>query len=70
MRPQQRGGAPLRGDPSNKEIIMTMYEVDLVWRGGTYRERIEAMSAERARRAALERYPGATVLRVACVGRG
>lgn len=49
---------------------MSVYEVNIVWEGGTYRERIEAMSAERARRAALERYPGGTVLRVACVGRG
>jgi len=47
---------------------MSEYQVTLVWRGGTYRERIEAMSAERARRAALERFPGATVLRVARVG--
>ena len=43
---------------------MSEYQVTLVWRGGTYRERIEAMSAERARRAAMERFPGATVLRV------
>ena len=49
---------------------MNTYEVNIVWQGGTYRERIEAMSAERARRAALERFPGATVMRVACVGRG
>jgi len=49
---------------------MSEYQVTLVWRGGTYRERIEAMSAERARRTALERYPSGTVLRVACVGRG
>ena len=49
---------------------MNTYEVNIVWKGGTYRERIEAMSAERARRAVLERFPGATVLRVACEGRG
>ena len=49
---------------------MTMYEVNLVWRGATYRERIEAMSAERARRAVLERFPGASIMRVARVGRG
>jgi len=48
---------------------MSEYEVTLVWRGGTYRERIEAMSAERARRAAMERYLGATIMRVARVGR-
>jgi len=48
---------------------MSEYQVTLVWRGGTYNETIDAMSAERARRAALERYPGATVMRVACVGR-
>ena len=48
---------------------MSEYEITLVWRGGTYRERVEAMSAERARRAAMERYPGASIMRVACVGR-
>jgi len=47
---------------------MSVYEVQLVWRGATYREQIQAMSAERARRAAMERFPGATALRVACVG--
>ena len=49
---------------------MSEYQVTLVWQGGTYSETIAAMSAERARRAALERYPGATVMRVARVGRG
>ena len=49
---------------------MSVYEVNIVWRGGTYRERITAMSAERARRAAMERYPGASIMRVARVGRG
>jgi len=49
---------------------MTMYEVDLVWRGGTYHERIEAISAERARRAAMERYPGATTMRSRAWGGG
>jgi hypothetical protein len=48
--------------------IMSMYEISLVWRGATYRELIQSMSAERARRAAMERFPGATVLRVARVG--
>lgn len=47
---------------------MSVYEVQLVWRGATYQEQIQAMSAERARRAAMERFPGATVLRVARVG--
>ena len=49
---------------------MNTYEVNIVWKGGTYRERIEAMSAERARRAVLERFPGATIMRVARVGWG
>lgn len=49
---------------------MSEYEITLIWRGGTHRETVVAMSAERARRAALERYPGATVMRVARVGRG
>jgi len=52
-----------------EENVMAIYEVDLVWHGGTYRECIEAMSAERARRAALARYPGASVMRVVRVGR-
>jgi len=43
---------------------MHAYEVEVIWRGGIYRERIEAMSAALARRAALERFPGGTVRRV------
>jgi hypothetical protein len=57
-----------QGRPGTEEIIMSMYEISLVWRGATYREQVQAMSAERARRAAMERFPGATVLRVARVG--
>jgi hypothetical protein len=47
---------------------VSTYEINLVWRGATYREKIQAISAERARRAAMERFPRATVLRVSRIG--
>ncbi len=47
---------------------MQTYEIKLVWRGGTYSERVQAMTAERARRAVLERFSGATIMQVVKVG--
>ena len=64
----QAGGEGRPEGAARKGDHMSMYEISLVWRGATYREQIQAMSAERARRAAMERFPGATVLRVSRVG--
>ena len=57
-----RRGGPSVGGTGDR--AMQTYEIKLVWRGGTYSERVQAMTSERARRAVLERFSGATIMRV------